>query len=259
MVALQAISYGPAAIAFLGLEMQPPWGELRLGLITAGSVLTIMTVVTLVAALLYRHAILARTGARLLAPDQEPDPQQLVESLCIGAGLPPPRVYLIESAVPNAFATGRDPEHATLTLTRGLLTLLTGRELQGVVAHELSHIVNQDSRLNTAVAALVATLRLPIAIVTGAYRILGAIHPGVGILFLFGVFSFLSAIAFTAVLALFVGLEPDIPDLPWLRWRELIMAVTTLSMLFGPALGAIHPAGRSRDNGSIWLTLRRCC
>jgi hypothetical protein len=92
MVALQAISYGPAAIAFLGLEMQPPWGELRLVLITAGSVLTIMTVVTLVAALLYRHAILARTGARLLAPDQEPDLQQLVESLCIGAGLPPPRV-----------------------------------------------------------------------------------------------------------------------------------------------------------------------
>jgi len=247
MVGLQAITYGPAAIAFLGLELQPPWGELRLVLITAGSVLTIMTVVTLVAALLYRYVILARTGARLLAPDQEPDLQQLVESLCIGAGLPPPRLYLIESAVPNAFATGRDPEHATLTLTRGLLTLLTRRELEGVVAHELSHIVNQDSRLNTAVAALVATLRLPVAIVTGAYRILSAIHPGVGILFFFGVFSFLSAIAFTAVLALFVGLAPDIPELPWLRSREVIMAVTTLFMLFGPALGLLIRQGVARQ------------
>jgi Zn-dependent protease with chaperone function len=188
--------------------MQPPWGELRLVLITAGFVVTVMTVVTLAAVLLYRRVILGRTGARLLAPDQEPDLQRLVETLCIGAGLPPPRLYLIESAVPNAFATGRDPAHATLTLTRGLLTLLTRRELEGVVAHELSHIANHDSRLNTAVAAVVATLRLPIAIVTGAYRLLGAIHPGVGLLFLFGVFSFLSAIACTAVLALFVGLEP---------------------------------------------------
>jgi Zn-dependent protease with chaperone function len=247
MVALEAISYGPDAIAFLGLELQPPWGELRLVLITAGSVLTIMTMVTLVAALVYRHVILGRTGAKPLAPDQEPDLQQLVESLCIGAGLPPPRLYLIESAVPNAFATGRDPAHATLTLTRGLLTLLTRRELEGLVAHELSHIANHDSRLNTAVAAVVATLRLPIASVTGAYRLLGAIHPGVGLLFLFGVFSFLSAIACTAVLALFVGLEPDIPGIPWLRSREVIMAVSTLFMLFGPALGLFIRQGVARQ------------
>jgi heat shock protein HtpX len=247
MVALEAISYGPDAIAFLGLELQPPWGELRLVLITAGSVLTIMTMVTLVAALVYRHVILGRTGAKPLAPDQEPHLQQLVESLCIGAGLPPPRLYLIESAVPNAFATGRDPAHATLTLARGLLALLTRRELKGVVAHELSHIVNHDSRLNTAVAAVVATLRLPIAIVTGAYRLLGAIHPGVGLLFLFGVFTFLSAIACTALLALFVGLEPDIPSIPWLRSREVIMAVSTLFMLFGPALGLFIRQGVARQ------------
>jgi heat shock protein HtpX len=246
MVAMEAIAYGPGAIAFLGLEMQPPWGELRLVLITAGIVVSGMTVATLAALLLYRHVILGRTGARLLSPDQEPDLQRLVESLCIGAGLPLPRLYLIESEVPNAFATGRDPAHATLTLTRGLLTLLPRRELEGVVAHELSHIANHDSRLNTAVAAVVATLRLPIAIVSGVYRFFRAMHPWFGLLFLFGVFIFLSAIACTAVLALFLGLEPDIP-IPWLRSREVIMAVCTLFMLFGPALGLFIRQAVSRQ------------
>jgi heat shock protein HtpX len=246
MVAMEAIAYGPGAIAFLGLEMQPPWGELRLVLITAGIVVSGMTVATLAALLLYRHVILGRTGARLLSPDQEPDLQRLVESLCIGAGLPLPRLHLIESEVPNAFATGRDPAHATLTLTRGLLTLLPRRELEGVVAHELSHIANHDSRLNTAVAAVVATLRLPIAIVSGVYRFFRAMHPWFGLLFLFGVFIFLSAIACTAVLALFLGLEPDIP-IPWLRSREVIMAVCTLFMLFGPALGLFIRQGVARQ------------
>jgi heat shock protein HtpX len=226
--------------------MQPPWGELRLVLITAGSVLTIMTVVTLVAALLYRHAILARTGARLLAPDQEPDLQQLVESLCIGAGLPPPRVYLIESAVPNAFATGRDPAHATLTVTRGLLTLLTRRELEGVVAHELSHIVNHDSRLNTAVAALIATLRLPIGIVTGAYRILHEAHPGLGILFLVGFCGFLGLLAM-AMVSFF--LDAEIARLPrWILWRQVFVAVSPFFVLLGaPALGLFIRQAVSRQ------------
>jgi heat shock protein HtpX len=210
-------------------------------------VVTVMTVVMLAALLLYRHVILGRTGARRLQPDQEPDLQQLVENLCIGAGLPPPRLYVIESAVPNAFATGRDPAHATLTVTRGLVTLLPRRELAGVVAHELSHIVNHDSRLNTAVAAVVATLRLPVAMVTGVYHVLVAIHPGVGIVFLFGLFSLLSSIACFAVLALFVGLEPDVSGLPWLRVREVIMAVCTLFMLFGPALGLFIRQGVARQ------------
>src|SRR5262245_38802702 len=190
MLALQALSSSPTAVAWLGLEMTPPWGEVRLVLITAGLVLIAMTVMTLAALLLYRYVILGWTAAKPLAPDQESDLRRLVENLSIAAGVPSPRLYLIESAVPNAFATGRDPAHATLTVTRGLLTLLNRRELEGVVAHELSHIVNHDSRLNTAVAALVATLRLPMAIVSGIYRILCAIHPAVGVLFLVGFLFF---------------------------------------------------------------------
>src|SRR5262245_48863153 len=95
---------------------------------------------------------------------------RLVENLCIGAGLPMPRVYVVESPAPNAFATGRDPQTASLVVTRGLLTLLDRRELQGVIAHELSHIGNHDTRLSTTLAALVTTLCLPIRIVTAPFR-----------------------------------------------------------------------------------------
>jgi heat shock protein HtpX len=68
-----------------------------------------------------------------------------------------PRLYVIDSPVPNALATGRDPEHASLAVTTGLLALLDRRELEGVVAHELAHIGNQDTRLSTAVASVVGT------------------------------------------------------------------------------------------------------
>ena len=242
----------PIVESWLGTTLEswfgtdPFWAELRLMLIAAGIVVTIMTVLTLVAALLYRYVILGTTDAKLLRPEQEPDLRRLVENLCIGAGLPPPRLYLIESAVPNAFATGRDPAHATLTLTRGLLTLLTPRELEGVVAHELAHIVNHDSRLNTAVAALIATLRLPIGIVTGAYRIFREAHPGLGILFLVGFFGMLGLLA-VAMVSFF--LDTEIARLPrWVLWRQVFVAVSPFFMFLGaPALGLFIRQAVSRQ------------
>ena len=224
----------------------PLWAEMRLVLIAAGFVVTIMTVVTLLAALLYRYVILGTTHAALLQPDEEPDLRRLVENLCIGAGLPPPRLYLIESVVPNAFATGRDPAHATLTLTRGLLTLLTPRELEGVVAHELSHIVNHDSRLNTAVAALIATLRLPIGMVTGVYHILRKVHPGLGIFFLVGFSGFLGQIA---LVMLYFFLDTELAQLPrWIVWRQVFVAVSPFFVLLGaPALGLFIRQAVSRQ------------
>ena len=246
VVAQEAISMGPAAIAFLGLEMTPPWGEIRLVLFTAGMVVTAMTVVAFAVLLFHRHVILNRACARLLAPGEEPDLQRVVETLCIGAGVPLPHLYIIESAVPNAFATGRDPAHATLIVTRGLLMLLTRRELEGVVAHELAHIVNHDSRLNTAVAALVATLRIPIGIVTTLYSLCRDIHPWFGLLFLFGFFTVLSQIAVFAMLSLVFGLD-DVPGVPWLRWREMLMAVACLSSLCGPLLGLLIRRAVSRE------------
>lgn len=246
VVAHEAISLGPAAIAFFGLTLTPPWGELRLVLMTAGMVATGMTVVTFAALVLYRQVILGRVSARPLAPDEEPDLERVVEGLCVGAGVPVPRLYVIESAVPNAFATGRDPAHATLTVTRGLLTLLTRRELAGVVAHELAHIVNHDSRLNTVVAALVATLRLPVAVVTTIYGLCHQVHQGFGLLFLLGFFTFFGQIAVLATLSLVVGLDNAL-GVPWVRWREVLMAGFCLFTLVGPFLGLFLRQAVSRQ------------
>lgn len=103
---------------------------------------------------------LAVSGAREVSPAEEPELHRVVENLCIGAGLPKPKVYLIEDGSPNAFATGRDPEHAAIAVTRGLLQKLDRLELEGVIAHELSHIGNYDIRLMTIVVVLVGLIAL---------------------------------------------------------------------------------------------------
>ncbi|HXF52322.1 MAG TPA: M48 family metallopeptidase [Dehalococcoidia bacterium] len=103
---------------------------------------------------------LAVSGAREVSPAEEPELHRIVENLCIGAGLPKPKVYIIEDGSPNAFATGRDPEHAAIAVTRGLLQKLDRLELEGVIAHELSHIGNYDIRLMTIVVVLVGLIAL---------------------------------------------------------------------------------------------------
>jgi heat shock protein HtpX len=84
----------------------------------------------------------------------------VVEEMSIAAGLPKPKVYLIPDPDPNAFATGRDPAHASIAVTRGLLDAVTRDELQGVVAHELSHVRNLDIRLMTVIAAMMGAIAL---------------------------------------------------------------------------------------------------
>jgi heat shock protein HtpX len=83
-----------------------------------------------------------------------------VENLCIAAALPRPKLYVIEDTATNAFATGRDPNHAVVCVTSGLLSKLTRTELEGVIAHELTHIKNFDTRLMSIVAVLVGTVAL---------------------------------------------------------------------------------------------------
>ncbi len=100
------------------------------------------------------------SGAKEVTKEAEPELIRTVENLCIGAGLPMPKVYLIEDGSPNAFATGRDPEHAAVAVTRGLLQKLEPLELQGVLAHELSHIGNHDIRVMTIVVVLVGIAAL---------------------------------------------------------------------------------------------------
>ena len=104
--------------------------------------------------------LLVQAGARP-AVQAEAEAQRVLENLAIGAGLPVPKLYVIESSAPNAFAAGMHPEHAVVAVTRGALGLLDRRELEGVFAHELSHIGNHDIRLNTIVATIALFLRIP--------------------------------------------------------------------------------------------------
>lgn len=84
----------------------------------------------------------------------------IVENLCIAAGLPTPKIYIIDDTAPNAFATGRNPKHAVICVTTGILQKLDKTELEGVIAHELSHIGNYDIRVMTLVVVLVGTITL---------------------------------------------------------------------------------------------------
>lgn len=103
---------------------------------------------------------LAISGAHQVQKKDAPELYRIVENLSITAGLPTPKVYIIQDSAPNAFATGRDPEHAVVAVTTGLLEKLEKPELQGVIAHELSHIGNYDIRLMTVVVVLVGIVVL---------------------------------------------------------------------------------------------------
>ncbi|MDP3015238.1 MAG: M48 family metallopeptidase [bacterium] len=89
-----------------------------------------------------------------------PELYNIVENLCITAGLPLPKIYLIHEAQPNAFATGRNPKHAVVAVTEGLLGKLDSSELEGVIAHELSHIGNRDMLLSTVIVVLVGFISI---------------------------------------------------------------------------------------------------
>lgn len=100
--------------------------------------------------------------SRAIPADRERYPKlhNLVEGLSIAAGMPGPAVYVIEDSGPNAFATGRDPEHASIAVTTGLLEIMNRVELEGVLGHELSHITNRDMLVNTLAATLVGVVAL---------------------------------------------------------------------------------------------------
>jgi heat shock protein HtpX len=99
--------------------------------------------------------VLMSCGAREIGHEQDPELFNVVEEMAIAAGVPMPKVYLIDDPAPNAFATGRDPQHAVIAITTGLRQKLQRDELQGVIAHEMSHIRNYDIRLMRLMAVLV--------------------------------------------------------------------------------------------------------
>src|ERR1035437_3518814 len=116
----------------------------------------IFSVVMNIASYWYSDKIaLAVNHARPVTKAENSELWNIVENLSITAGLPMPRLYIIDDPSPNAFATGRDKEHAVVAVTSGILPLLNRNELEGVIAHELSHIGNRDILLSTVVVVLV--------------------------------------------------------------------------------------------------------
>ena len=140
-------------------------------------VLVVAAVVALVLAVVaYLYAdrvVLGLSRARAVSADEEPRYHNLVEGLCVSAGLPKPDLYVIDDDAPNSFATGRNPGHASVVVTTGLLRNLSRMELEGVVAHELTHIRRNDILVTSLGAALVGLPLLPAGALAG--RILAAL------------------------------------------------------------------------------------
>jgi len=103
---------------------------------------------------------LAMNGAKEVTKKEEPRLYRVVENLSITTGMPMPKVYVIEDAAPNAFATGRDPKHAVVAASRGLLDIMDKDELEAVMAHEMGHVKNYDIRVMMIVFGLVAAIGL---------------------------------------------------------------------------------------------------
>lgn len=104
--------------------------------------------------------VLSMSGARPIDHDTHTELYHIVENLCIASGLPMPKLYIIEDSSPNAFATGRDKNHSAIAVTSGLLKILDKSELEGVIAHELSHVQNKDILLQTVIVVLVGSIAL---------------------------------------------------------------------------------------------------
>jgi len=150
-------------LGFVALVLLVGWAVdvvLGLGLIGLAVALTVAGVGTGVAYWKSDTIALAMSHAQPADPTTYARLHNLVEGLCIAAGLPKPRIYVIEDDAPNAFATGRSPRHAAVAVTTGLLEKLTRIELEGVLAHELSHIKNYDILVSTLAVTLVGVVAL---------------------------------------------------------------------------------------------------
>ncbi|MDO8573279.1 MAG: M48 family metallopeptidase [Candidatus Daviesbacteria bacterium] len=135
------------------------YGEMG-GLGIVGVALIMAGVMNLVSYYWSDKIVLGISGAKQLAKKDNPEVYRIVENLCIAAGLPTPRIYIIEDSATNAFATGRDPKHAAICFTSGILDKLNKQELEGVTAHELSHVGNRDTLVMAVVSVLVGTIAL---------------------------------------------------------------------------------------------------
>ena len=104
--------------------------------------------------------VLKMYGAKEVTPAESSNLHRIVDGLAMKAGLPKPKVYIVESGMPNAFATGRDPKHAAVAVTTGILNLLSYEEIEGVLAHELAHVMNRDTLISAVAATLAGVVTM---------------------------------------------------------------------------------------------------
>jgi heat shock protein HtpX len=128
----------------------------------AGVIIVVAVVLLLVQLFASDRIALATLGVKEVTPAQEPELHGIIERLCVQADLPKPRVCVMETSMPNAFAMGRSQKKASVTATRGILDMLSPAELEGVLAHELTHVINRDVMVMT-LAGFFATLASTIA------------------------------------------------------------------------------------------------
>jgi heat shock protein HtpX len=155
VVAAVAMVIGLAAAVYLGAGVN--WTEAAL---VGGGAALLSLLLSLAGYYGGADMVLAVSGARPISHADDPALFNVVEEMAIAAGVSMPAVYLIHDPAPNAFATGRDPKHAAIAVTTGLRHMMTRDELQGVIAHEMSHIRNYDIRLMLMLAVLVGTVAM---------------------------------------------------------------------------------------------------
>ena len=171
------------------------------------------------------RTVLSAVGAREADPHQFQQLCNIVQTLAIGDGLPMPKVYIMDDPSPNAFATGRDPQHAAVTVTTGLLQMMNREELEGVLAHEMSHVKNFDVRLLLVVSTMIGLAALIASMYwNGAWRIRSRDGRAVLVVFAIG-------IVFTLI-AFIVG---PLMQLALSRQRESLADVSGVELTRNPA------------------------
>jgi heat shock protein HtpX len=181
--------------------------------------------------------VLAAVGAQEADPHEYQQLYNIVQTLAIGDGLPLPKVYVMDDPSPNAFATGRDPNHAAVTVTTGLLQMMNREELEGVLAHELSHIKNLDVRLLLIVTTMIGLAALIASMYwSGAFRFRSRDDRAVIVVFAIG-------IIFT-VIAFLVG---PLMQLALSRQRESLADVSGVELTRNP-VGLINALKKIASN-----------
>src|SRR5437016_9961882 len=187
-----------------------------------------------VAAALYAYyfgsaTVLAAMGARPADPREFQQLHNIVQTLAIGDGLPMPKVYVIDDPSPNAFATGRNPQHAAVTVTTGLLQIMNREELEGVLSHEMSHIKNYDVRLLLVVTTMIGLAAIISSVFwRGALRMnfRGGRNSGQAVLVIFAIGIIFTLIAFLVGPLMQLALSRD---------RESLADVSGVELTRNPA------------------------